>query len=204
VAETASGGERGETGCRACGAYPALARVRPPRADRSDALRGQPQNWRRRCGSSLAAPRADPAPHAHQLRTPLPQVAYYLRRTGINDLPPGLSLRIFFSGFVMAITPGKIGEVLKSLLLREVDGRASRVTAPIILAERLTDGIAMLFLASVGLVIFRYGVPVFATIAVIALCGFILLQQQRLIRWAIDAGARCAHFPASRTTAHLL
>lgn len=115
---------------------------------------------------------------------------YYLRRIGVEDLSPGLSLRIFFSGFTMALTPGKIGEVLKSLLVREVTGAPVASTAPIILAERLTDGIAMLFLASIGLVIFRYGVPVFATIAVIAVCGFILLQQQRLIRRAIDAGAR--------------
>lgn len=113
---------------------------------------------------------------------------YYLRRIGIEALAPGLSLRIFFSGFVMAITPGKIGEVLKSLLLREATGVPVAVTAPIILAERLTDGIAMLSLASAGLVIFRYGVPVFATIAAVAVCGFILLQQRRLIRRAITAG----------------
>jgi uncharacterized protein (TIRG00374 family) len=115
---------------------------------------------------------------------------FYLRRIGIEDLPPGLSLRIYFAGFAMGITPGKIGEVLKSVLLREVTGTPVAVTAPMILAERLTDGLAMLFLASAGLVIFHYGVPVFATMAVLLLCGFVLLQQQRLIRRAIDAGGR--------------
>jgi glycosyltransferase 2 family protein len=115
---------------------------------------------------------------------------YYLRRINIADLPPGLSLRIFFSGFVMAITPGKIGEVLKSLLLRQAIGAPVAVTAPVILAERLTDGIAMLFLASIGLVIFHYGVPVFVTIAAVSICLFALLQQQRLVRRAITAGER--------------
>lgn len=115
---------------------------------------------------------------------------YYLHRIGIHDLPAGLSLRIFLSGFVMAITPGKVGEVLKSLLVREATGVSIAATTPVILAERLTDGIAMLFLASAGLVIFRYGVPVFATIAVVLVCGFLLLQQRRLVRRAIDAGER--------------
>jgi len=90
---------------------------------------------------------------------------YYLRRVGIIGLPPGLSARIFFANFIMAMTPGKVGEVFKSLLLREAIGTPIAVSAPIVLVERMTDGIAMLLLASTGLVIFRYGVPVFATIA---------------------------------------
>ncbi len=115
---------------------------------------------------------------------------YYLQRIGITELPTRLSARIFFANFTMAITPGKVGEVFKSLLLREAVGTPIAVSAPIILVERMTDGIAMLFLASTGLVIFRYGVPVFATIAVFSVLGFLLLQQQRLIRRMIDAGER--------------
>jgi uncharacterized protein (TIRG00374 family) len=115
---------------------------------------------------------------------------YYLRRIGVAGLPTGLSARIFFANFTMAITPGKVGEVFKSLLLREAVGTPIAVSAPIIVAERLTDGIAMLLLASTGLVIFRYGVPVFATFAGVAVLGFLLLQQQWLIRRLINAGGR--------------
>lgn len=115
---------------------------------------------------------------------------YYLRRVGIIGLPPGLSARIFFANFIMAMTPGKVGEVFKSLLLREAIGTPIAVSAPIVLVERMTDGIAMLLLASTGLVIFRYGVPVFATIAALGVLGFLLLQQRRLIRRVIDAGER--------------
>lgn len=115
---------------------------------------------------------------------------YYLRRVGITGLPVGLSARIFFANFTMAMTPGKVGEVFKSLLLREAVGTPIAVSAPMILVERLTDGIAMLLLASAGLVVFRYGVPVFATIAVLGLLNLLLLQQRRLIRRVIDAGER--------------
>lgn len=115
---------------------------------------------------------------------------YYLHRVGITDLPAHLSARIFFANFTMAMTPGKIGEVFKSLLLREAIGTPIAVSAPIILVERLTDGIAMLFLASTGLIIFRYGVPVFAAIAVFGVLGFLLLQQRRLIRLMINTSER--------------
>jgi len=115
---------------------------------------------------------------------------YYLRRVGIADLPAQLSARIFFANFTMAMTPGKIGEVFKSLLLREAVGTPIAVSAPIIVVERMTDGIAMLLLASVGLAIFRYGVPVFATIALLGALGMVLLQQRRLIRRMISAGER--------------
>ena len=115
---------------------------------------------------------------------------YYLRRIGVSNLPAGLSARIFFANFIMAITPGKVGEVFKSLLLREAVGTPIAVSAPIIVAERLTDGIAMLLLASVGMIVFRYGLPVFATIGGCALLAFILLQRQKTIRALIDRGER--------------
>ena len=115
---------------------------------------------------------------------------YYLRRIGITDLPAGLSLRIYLSGFAMAVTPGKVGEVLKSVLLREVTGTPIATTAPIILAERLTDGIAMLLLASAGLVVFQYGVPFFVAVTVVTILAFVLLGRQSLIRGFIARGER--------------
>jgi len=43
--------------------------------------------------------------HAHQLRASLPQVAILPAPDRYQRSATGLSLRIFFSGFVMAITP---------------------------------------------------------------------------------------------------
>ena len=43
---------------------------------------------------------------------------YYLRLLGLQVAWP-LSLNVFLAGLVMSVTPGKLGEVLKSLLLRE-------------------------------------------------------------------------------------
>lgn len=81
---------------------------------------------------------------------------YYLRcldiRLGIVE-----SFTMFLAGFVMAVTPGKFGEVLKSVLLKErLDVPIAR-SAPIVLAERLTDLIAILLLCVAGAVTFQHG-----------------------------------------------
>ncbi len=74
----------------------------------------------------------------------------YLRAIGIRDVPKLESLRIFVAGFVMSITPGKVGEVFKSLLLAESHGHPVATTAPIVVAERLTDLIALVALVAIG------------------------------------------------------
>jgi uncharacterized protein (TIRG00374 family) len=73
----------------------------------------------------------------------------YLRRLGVR-IPLSDSFSIFLSGFSLTVTPGKVGEVLKSYLLREAHGVAMARTAPIVVAERLTDLVALAALALVG------------------------------------------------------
>ena len=64
------------------------------------------------------------------------------------------STRIFGIGMLMVMTPGKVGELLKSYMVKNVTGAPMSGTAPVIVAERIIDGIAMLLLASVGLIAF--------------------------------------------------
>jgi glycosyltransferase 2 family protein len=73
----------------------------------------------------------------------------YLRRLGVR-IPIRDSFGIFLSGFSLTVTPGKIGEVLKSYLLREAHGVPMARTAPIVVAERLTDLVALASLALIG------------------------------------------------------
>jgi uncharacterized membrane protein YbhN (UPF0104 family) len=61
------------------------------------------------------------------------------------------SFAIFTAGLSMAMTPGKVGEVLKPVLLRLRTGVPVSRSTPIIMAERLTDGLAMIILALGGL-----------------------------------------------------
>lgn len=77
------------------------------------------------------------------------------------------SARIFGIGMLMVMTPGKAGEFLKSYMVRNVTGTPMSVTAPVIFAERMTDGMAMLLLASAGL--FAFGDTTARSVAALVL-----------------------------------
>lgn len=62
--------------------------------------------------------------------------------------------RVFGIGSLMMMTPGKVGELLKAYMVKNITGTPMSVTAPIIVSERIIDGIAMLILASIGLIAF--------------------------------------------------
>ena len=98
------------------------------------------------------------------------------------------SARIFGVGMSMVMTPGKVGELLKSYMVKQVAGTPMSITAPIVLAERLTDGLAMLVLAGVGLTAFpdpRLRLAALAALA--ALLTVVLLVQVRPLARAVLA-----------------
>jgi uncharacterized protein (TIRG00374 family) len=79
---------------------------------------------------------------------------YYLKVLGLS-IPVGHSFLVFLGGFSLTVTPGKLGEVVKALLLRESHGIPAARTAPIVVAERLTDLMGLLLLACVGIFTFK-------------------------------------------------
>src|SRR3990172_5295640 len=90
---------------------------------------------------------------------------YYLRLIGVRGLSKRDSFLVYFSGLGMVITPGKVGEWLKSYLLREVHGTPISRSAPILVAERLTDSIALLIIAAAGIFVFGHLWQIFVVVA---------------------------------------
>jgi uncharacterized membrane protein YbhN (UPF0104 family) len=72
---------------------------------------------------------------------------YYLRVLKVS-IPTGINAAIFTSGLSMTISPGKLGEVLKSVFVRRVSGAPIARTAPAVVAERATDGTGMVLWGS--------------------------------------------------------
>src|SRR6202048_891808 len=109
---------------------------------------------------------------------------YYLRVLGVHGVSRMSSALVFLSGFAMGLTPGKSGELTKSYWLREIAG-AERAplarTAPIVFAERLVDGIAMLLLATSGLISFRFGALALLGVAALAALAVGLIQARSLV-----------------------
>ncbi len=110
----------------------------------------------------------------------------YLRRLGVA-LPKRYSATLFVAGMVMGITPAKVGEVLKSFLLKQSHGVPVAHTAPIVIAERLTDLIALLVLTVWGVVAFGRGHAVVYAVAALTVGGIALLGWPRparaVLRW---------------------
>jgi uncharacterized protein (TIRG00374 family) len=114
---------------------------------------------------------------------------YYLGQIGVR-LPVAESSVVFLSGFVMSVTPGKVGEVFKSLLLYEARGTSIARTAPIIVAERLTDLIALVMLITLGSFAFEHGLAIAGGSALLV-SGLILVCAYRpLGRFLLGLTAR--------------
>ncbi|MDI3283090.1 lysylphosphatidylglycerol synthase transmembrane domain-containing protein [Polyangium sp. 15x6] len=75
---------------------------------------------------------------------------YYLARLDIRGVPKFESLLVFLSGFVLTVTPGKVGEVFKSLILFQLRKVPIERTAPIVIAERVTDLIGVIAIIALG------------------------------------------------------
>ncbi len=114
---------------------------------------------------------------------------YYLRQIGVR-IPLGESALVFLAGFVMSVTPGKVGEVFKSLLLYESRGTSIARTAPIVVAERLTDLIALVLLISAGALAFEQGVSVALSSALLVSALLLLCAYRPLGRFALRLTAR--------------
>lgn len=116
-----------------------------------------------------------------------------VRGDGPSDAPRltrGRSLLIYLAGLSMSVTPGKVGEVLRSYLLRLTDGVPFTRTAPIVVADRLSDLVALVILSALGVSQFREYLPVVLVTLVLVVAGVVVLGTPRLCRGLIALLAR--------------
>lgn len=118
-----------------------------------------------------------------------------VRGEGPEDAPElsvGRSLVIYLAGLSMSVTPGKVGEVVRSWLLRSSDGVSFGRTAPIVVADRATDLLALVVLSLVGVTTYREYLPhVLATAGLVA-AGVLVLGVPR---WSHAILALLARLP---------
>ncbi|MGB5529280.1 MAG: lysylphosphatidylglycerol synthase transmembrane domain-containing protein [Ignavibacteriaceae bacterium] len=90
------------------------------------------------------------------------------------------SFSVFMSGLIMSVTPAKIGEVLKSVLVKEITGVPISKTAPIILAERITDFLSLLIIAITGAYFFDYGGKLSIIIAIFFIVLIFIISNKKI------------------------
>jgi uncharacterized membrane protein YbhN (UPF0104 family) len=115
----------------------------------------------------------------------------YLERLAI-DVPLGRSAVIFTAGLAGTLSPAKLGEVLKSGLLRRSFGVPVRRSAPIVLVERITDGLGIVALAALAGASAAGSLPLLAVAAGAIVALAILLRTRLLDRFARLAEARAS------------
>lgn len=103
----------------------------------------------------------------------------YYRKILKIELSSKVSFLIFMSTFVMSITPGKMGELLKSYLVREENGTPVSRSAPVILAERLTDFISVVLLCIAGAFVFNYGKEIIIGIGLFFMLCVIMISSRK-------------------------
>ncbi len=102
---------------------------------------------------------------------------YYLSVTKvkINKID---SFSIFMSGLIMSITPGKVGELLKSYLVKQIKNVPVSRTAPIIFAERITDSTSLLIISIIGAYSFSYGTELIIIISIFFVLLLVILSNK--------------------------
>jgi uncharacterized protein (TIRG00374 family) len=90
------------------------------------------------------------------------------------------SFSAFMSGLIMSITPAKLGEVLKSVLVKEVTGEPISKTAPIIFAERITDFLSLLMMAIFGAYLFDYGGEISIIIVFLLILVIVVISNKQI------------------------
>ncbi|MBN1286199.1 MAG: flippase-like domain-containing protein [Anaerolineae bacterium] len=113
---------------------------------------------------------------------------YYLHVVGVHDFAPVDSAALFVSGFTLSVSPGKAAELLKSFVLKNMTGAPVTETMPVVAAERLSDGVAVLLLAAISIVALAAGEfwPVILASAAALTAGLVVLQYRPLSLWLLD------------------
>jgi len=115
---------------------------------------------------------------------------FYLRQVGAKEITLRESFRLFVAGFPLAVTPGKVGEALKGIWIHHQTGVSTARGISVVVAERISDGLAVLVLSSLGVIAYPRYWPAFAAVLAL-LIGIIVVSQIRPLSLALlDLAAR--------------
>ena len=127
----------------------------------------------------------------------------YLRDRRVH-VPSRDSAFVFVAGFSMAITPGKVGELLKCYLLRELHAVPVATSAAVVINERVNDLLALLAVATVGVAIHGIAVEVVLAAGILIGLAFVVLLWRDLAVFVIDLVTRPTRLRALRPRLHAL
>lgn len=126
---------------------------------------------------------------------------FFINQIGVRNLSWLQSLRLFVAGFPLAVTPGKVGEALKGIWLNRMSGIPIGRGISVVVAERISDGLAMMILATLGIITYPQYWPAFSVIFVLLLSIIIISQIRPLAMYVLGLGEK---IPLVNRMAHQL
>jgi uncharacterized protein (TIRG00374 family) len=111
---------------------------------------------------------------------------YYYLRISAQPAPLGYCLKVFLASFALTGTPGKMGEGIKAVFLKQDYGVPVTQTLGILVVERLIDLLGVLLLGSLSILAFSQWKSVFALCAAIVVAGGAFLCMESLYRPALS------------------
>ena len=124
---------------------------------------------------------------------------FYLAKLEIRHVGKLDSLLTFFSGFVLTVTPGKVGEMFKSIVLSETHDVPAPKTAPIVIAERVTDVFGIVVLIVLGSFGFKDGLWLAGLGGALVLMLLAFIASKRLSHGVIGIVECCKAASVFRT-----
>ncbi len=104
---------------------------------------------------------------------------FFLKAVGVN-LKLRDNLYVYLSGLSMTITPAKAGEIWKGWLIKEINGENLSKTIPVVISDRLTDVLALVFLSLLGVIYYKQGAYVILIILLL-FAAFVLAIRSKTI-----------------------
>ena len=80
----------------------------------------------------------------------------------------------------MSVTPGKMGELLKAYLVKQLTDTSISKTAPIIFVERITDFVSLMLIALAGAYYYNYGRVIVVCVALFFFIVIIFLSNRKI------------------------
>lgn len=115
---------------------------------------------------------------------------FYLGQIGVRNIHWTESLRLFVGGFPLAVTPGKVGEVFKGVWLNQMTDLPVARGVAVVVAERISDGLAVLGLSLLGVVTYPQYWLAFVLVLVLLLGVVVVSQIRPLAMWIFTQGEK--------------
>ena len=115
---------------------------------------------------------------------------HLLLRNAKIFIPVKDSFLILMSGFALTIIPGKVGELVKSQLLKTKFGIARSKTVPIVILEQFYTAVGIVTLSFFGIWYFELGTYVLGFFTVALVFAFVLLSSRKAFNKIVSVFAK--------------